>query len=64
MLPPKIKFKGFFYYLNQLKSAMDIKRVFVYTWSDYNFNYFKKILLVKLVYINQIYPGLFIKEII
>ena len=42
MLPPKIKFKGFFYYLNQLKSAMNVKRVFVYTWSDYNFNYFKK----------------------
>ena len=42
MLPPKIKFKGFFYYLNQLKSSMDNKRVFVYTWSDYNFNYFKK----------------------
>ena len=42
MLPPKIKFKGFFYYLNQLKSEMDNKRVFVYTWSEYNFKYFKK----------------------
>ncbi len=42
MLPPKIKFKGFFYYLNQLKSSMENKRVFVYTWSEYNFNYFKK----------------------
>jgi len=42
MLPPKIKFKGFFYYLNQLKSEMDNKKIFVYLWSDYNFNYFKK----------------------
>ena len=42
MMPPKIKFKGFFYYLNQLKSEMENKKIFVYTWSDYNFNYFKK----------------------
>ena len=42
MLPPKIKFKGFFYYLNQLKSEMDNKKIFIYLWSDYNYKYFKK----------------------
>ena len=42
MLPPKIKFKGFFFYLNQLKSEMDNKRIFVYAWSEYNYNYFRK----------------------
>ena len=47
MMPPKIKFKGFFYYLNQLKTEMNNKKIFVYTWSNYNFNYFKKNLLVK-----------------
>ena len=42
MLPPKVKFKGFFYYLNQLKDEMDNKKVFIYTWSNYNYNYFLK----------------------
>ncbi len=42
MLPPKIKFKGFFFYLNKLKSEMNNKKIFVYVWSDYNYKYFKK----------------------
>ena len=42
MLPPKLKFKGFFYYLNQLKYEMDNKKIFIYTWSNYNYNYFLK----------------------
>lgn len=42
MLPPKIKFKGFFYYLNLLKAEMINKKLFIYTWSDYNYNHFLK----------------------
>ena len=42
MLPPKVKFKGFFYYLNQLKYEMDNKKIFIYTWSNYNYKYFLK----------------------
>ena len=42
MLPPKLKFKGFFYYLNQLKYDLNNKKIFLYTWSDYNYNYFLK----------------------
>ncbi len=40
MLPPKIKFKGFFYYLSQLKKKMYNKRIFVYLWSDHNYKLF------------------------
>ncbi len=42
MLPPKIKFKGFFYYLNQMKYEMDNNKIFIYTWSDYNYKHFLK----------------------
>ncbi len=47
MLPPKIKFKGFFYYLNLLKNEMINNKLFIYTWSTYNYNYFLKNSLTK-----------------
>ncbi len=40
MLPPKKKFKGFFYYLNQINQEMIDNRVFIYLWSDYNLKLF------------------------
>ena len=41
MLPPKIKFKVFLL-LNLLKAEMINKKLFIYTWSDYNYNHFLK----------------------
>ena len=47
MLPPKKKFKGFFYYLNQINHEMIDGKVFIYLWSNYNFNFFLKNSLTK-----------------
>jgi hypothetical protein len=40
MLPPKIKFKGFFYYLREIDKVLKEKRAFVYLWSDHNYRLF------------------------
>ena len=40
MLPPKIKFKGFFYFLKEIDFALRNKRAFVYLWSDYTYKLF------------------------
>lgn len=40
MLPPKIKFKGFFYYLREIDNSLKKKRAFVYLWSEYNYKLF------------------------
>ncbi len=42
MLPPKKKFKGFFYYLNQIDNEMINKKVYLYLWSNFNFKLFLK----------------------
>ena len=39
-LPPKIKFKGFFYFLNEMSNVLKKNKVFVYVWSDFNFKLF------------------------
>ncbi len=41
-LPPKNKFKGFFYYLKEIDDVLKKNRAFVYLWSNYNFNLFMK----------------------
>ncbi len=40
MLPPKDKFKGFFYYLRLIDDVLKHRRAFIYLWSDYNFKLF------------------------
>ena len=40
MLPPKIKFKGFFYYLREIDNVLKEKRAFIYLWSDFNYKLF------------------------
>ena len=40
MLPPKIKFKGFFYFLNELKNQLINKKLFIYLWRILIINYF------------------------
>lgn len=42
MLPPKKRFKGFFYYLKQINRQMNNGKVFLYVWSNFNFKYFLK----------------------
>ncbi len=42
MLPPKIKFKGFFYYLREINNVLKKNRAFIYLWSDFNFKLFIK----------------------
>ncbi len=42
MLPPKKKFKGFFYFLNELDNEMINERAFLYLWSNYNYRLFLK----------------------
>ncbi len=42
MLPPKKRFKGFFYYLKQINRQMINGKVFLYVWSNFNFKYFLK----------------------
>ena len=42
MLPPKKRFKGFFYYLNQINKEMIEEKVFIYLWSNFNYNFFLK----------------------
>lgn len=42
MLPPKIKFKGFFYYLKEIDSQLKSNRAFVYLFSNSTFNLFIK----------------------
>ena len=42
MLPPKIRFKGFFYYLNEIDNQLKSNRAFVYLFSDSTFNLFLK----------------------
>ena len=42
MLPPKKRFKGFFYYLKQINREMINGKVFLYVWSNFNFKYFLK----------------------
>ena len=41
-LPPKIKFKGFFYYLREMRQSLQQNKVFVYLWSDFNLKLFLK----------------------
>ena len=41
-LPPKIKFKGFFYYLREMHRSLEQNKVFIYLWSDFNFKLFLK----------------------
>ena len=41
-LPPKIKFKSFFYYLREIDNLLKSKMAFVYLWSDYNYKLFKE----------------------
>ena len=40
MLPPKDKFKGFFYYFRLIDDVLKHRRAFIYLWSDYNFKLF------------------------
>lgn len=47
MLPPKKRFKGFFYYLNQINRQMINGKVFLYLWSNFNLKYFLKNSLTK-----------------
>ena len=42
MLPPKIKFKGFFYYLKEIDNQLKSNRAFVYLFGDSTFNFFIK----------------------
>ena len=42
MLPPKIKFKGFFYYLKEIDNVLKEKRAFIYLWSNFNHKLFMK----------------------
>ena len=42
MLPPKIKFKGFFYYLKEIDDQLKSSRAFVYLFSDSTFKLFIK----------------------
>ena len=42
MLPPKERFKGFFYYLRSIDKELKNKRAFIYLWSDFNFKTFLK----------------------
>lgn len=42
MLPPKIKFKGFFYYLKSIDKELVSKRVFVYLFGDFTYKLFLK----------------------
>ena len=42
MLPPKKRFKGFFYYLKQIEKEIIHKKVHFYLWSDYNYKLFLK----------------------
>jgi len=42
MLPPKIKFKGFFYYLREIDNVLKEKRAFIYLWSNFNHKLFMK----------------------
>ena len=42
MLPPKIRFKGFFYYLKEIDNQLKSNRAFVYLFSDSTFNLFIK----------------------
>jgi len=40
MLPPKIKFKGFFYYLKEIDEQLKLNRVFVYLFGDFTHKLF------------------------
>ncbi len=40
MLPPKERFKGFFYYLRSIDEELKNKRAFIYLWSDFTFKTF------------------------
>ena len=42
MLPPKIKFKGFFYYLREIDEQLKLNRVFVYLFGDFTYKLFLK----------------------
>lgn len=42
MMPPKIKFKGFFYYMNEINDSLRDGRVYIYLWSEQNYKYFIK----------------------
>lgn len=42
MLPPKEKFKGFFYYLRLIDEELIKKKVFVYLWSNFTYKLFLK----------------------
>lgn len=42
MLPPKNRFKGFFYYLREIDKQLKDERAFVYLWSDFNYKLFIK----------------------
>ena len=42
MLPPKEKFKGFFYFLRQIDQTLVSKKAFIYLWSDHTHKLFIK----------------------
>jgi hypothetical protein len=42
MLPPKLKFKGFFYFLREIDNELRNKRAFVYLFSNYTYKLFLK----------------------
>ena len=56
-LMPKIRFKGFFYYLKQIEDKLFDNRIFIYLWNYKNYKTFKKnsfnnkkILISKLIF--------------
>ena len=61
-LPPKIKFKGFFYYLREMNAVLNKNKAFVYLWSDFNYRLFVKNSIISQIYSNQIFHGHFTLE--
>lgn len=56
-LMPKVRFKGFFYYLKQINNKSNNAKVFIYLWNNKNYKIFKnnsynkdKILISKLIF--------------
>ena len=41
-LMPKMRFKGFFYYLKQINDKLNDARVFIYLWNNKNYKIFQK----------------------
>ncbi|MDC0907988.1 hypothetical protein OAS12_04555 [Candidatus Pelagibacter ubique] len=62
MLPPKNRFKSFFYYLREIDKQLKNERAFVYLWSDFNYKLFiKNSLSKKGIFISNI-PWTFFKR--